>query len=165
MKKFVCALLALTLVFSAIALVACVDKPAAQEVTELILPTMDKNQMAVIVKNGDKDYTNIVVTLGAGGVQAKNVQDVLEYLNAQEMLDVVLTDGQYGKFIVSIGKAVPQGDNEFVSILTSVESDKGNWAGVIKYKVGSVELVSAQVGISEMTVEAGAVIYFEIATY
>lgn len=149
----------------AMALSACVDKPTAQEVTELILPTLDVNQMAIIVKNGNKDYTNIVVTLGFGGVMAKNVEDVLNYLNEQGTLTVVWQDSAFGKFIVGIGKAQVSSDGEFISILTSVEQDKGSWAGVTRYSVGGVNLVSSQVGVSEMTVEAGAVIYFEIDTY
>lgn len=164
-KRIICGVVAVMLVVAAVAFAACVDKPSVQEVTELTLPTLAENQMAVIVKNGDKDYTNVAVTLGAGGVDAKNMEDVLNYLNEQGMLSVVWQESSYGKYIVSIGNAEAKENGEFVSVLTSVEQDKGNWAGVTTYFVGNLILVSSQYGVSEMTVEAGAVVYFEIATY
>lgn len=164
-KRIVCATVAVVLVVAAVAFAACVDKPSVQEVTELVLPTLAENQMAVIVKNGDKDYTNVVVTLGVGGVDAKNMEDVLNYLNEQGTLSIVWQESSYGKYVVGIGNATASASGEFVSILTSVERDKGNWAGVATYSVGNLTLVSSQYGVSEMTVEAGAVVYFEIATY
>lgn len=163
-KLFVC-VLAVVLALSAVVFVGCVDKPQVQEVTELTLPTMADDQMAVIVKNGKGDYTNVVVTLGEKGVNAKNVEEVLDYLNKEGILSVTWQDSSYGKFLNGIGNAKPQAENEFVSVLTSVEKDKGNFADVTRYSVGGIELVSSQFGVSQMTVEAGAVIYFEIATF
>ena len=164
-KRLLTWILVAVLAISAIALVACVDKPTAQEVTELILPTLAENQMAIIVKNGDKDYTNVVVTLGLGGVVAKNVEDVLDYLNEQGTLNVNWQESAYGKFIVGIGKAQANASGEFVSVFTSIENDWGSWAGIASYSVGNVKLVASGVGVSEMSVAPGAVIYFEIDTY
>ena len=164
-KRLLTWILVAVLAVLTITFVACVDKPTSQEVTELILPTLAENQMAVIVKNGDKDYTNIVVTLGLGGVMAQNVEDVLNYLDEQGTLKVTWQDSTYGKFIVGIGNAQATKEGEFISILTSVGKDKGNWAGVTTYTVGNVTLVASQFGVSEMSVEPGAVIYFEVDTY
>lgn len=164
-KKLLTWILAVVFVIACFALVACDDKPQAIQLTELSMPTLKADQMAVIVKNGDKDYTSYVVTLGEKGVEATTAEDVLNYLVEQFDLKIEWQDSQYGKFITSIGGAKPTADNEYVTVLTSVEKDKGNYAGVTTYEVGDVTIVSAQVGVTEMTVEAGAIIYFEIANY
>lgn len=161
-KRLLTLALALVLVFSVFTLVACADKPTVQEVTDLTLPTLADNQVAVIIKNGDKDYTNYVAPIND---EMKNVEDVLNYL--AEELDLYLDwqDSDYGKYLNGIGGAIPTQTNEFVSFYTSVADDKGNWAGVTGYTIGDVEIVSAQVGVSSAKVESGAVYYFEIGTY
>lgn len=165
-KRLLTWILAVLMAIAAVCFAACDDKPLPTELTELVLPTMAQNQMAVILKNGEKDYTSYVVTLGAGGTDATTVEGVIDYLCKQQVLTVDWTDSQYGKMINSIGKLVPQsGTNQFVTVLTSVTKDKGNWAGVTVYNVGDVEIVSSAVGVSSMTAEAGAVVYFEIQTY
>ena len=165
-KRLLTWILTVLLAFCAVCFVACDDKPVASELTELVLPTMAQDQMAVIIKNGEKDYTSIVVTLGKGGVDAKTAEDVLTYLQNEGVLSVQWTESDYGKYLTGIGKISPDASkNEFVSVLTSVAKDKGSFAGVTTYKVGDVEIVSSAVGVSEMTVEPGAIIYFEIQTY
>ena len=73
---------------------------------------------------------------------------------------------KYGKSFNSIGKAIPDAtQNEFVAFFTTVESDKGNWAGVPTYVVEGTQIVSAQVGVSDAKVQSGAIFYFEISTY
>ena len=165
-KRLLTWILTVLLAFCAVCFVACDDKPMASELTELVLPTMAQDQMAVIIKNGEKDYTSIVVTLGKGGVNAKTAEEVLAYLQDEGVLSVQWTDSDYGKFLSGIGKLAPDASkNEFVTVLTSVAKDKGSWAGVTTYKVGDVEIASAAVGVSELTVETSAIIYFEIQTY
>lgn len=161
-KRLLTLALALMLVFAVFSLVACADKPTAQEVTDLTLPTLAQNQVAVIVKNGDKDYTNYTLTIND---TMKTVEDVLNYLATELDLFLDWQDGDYGKFLNGIGGAKPSQTNEFVAFYTSVVADQGNWAGVTTYTIGDVKIVSAQVGVSSAKVESGAVYYFEIGTY
>lgn len=161
-KRLLTLALALMLVFAVFSLVACADKPTAQEVTDLTLPTLAENQVAVIVKNGDKDYTNYTLTIND---TMKTVEDVLNYLATELDLFLDWQDSDYGKFLNGIGGAKPSQDNEFVAFYTSVVADQGNWAGVTGYTIGDVKIVSAQVGVSSAKVESGAVYYFEISTY
>lgn len=165
-RKLLTWILAVALIVLTCSLVACVEKPKTQELTELTLPTLAPDEMAVIVKNGEKDYTNVVVTLGINGVQAKTAEDVLAYLAKEKILQIDWTDSQYGKMLNSIGNCKPNASkNEYVSVFTSVSADKGVWAGVKTYTVSSVEIAMAAVGVSSMTVEPGAVIYFEVDSY
>lgn len=161
-KRLLTLALALVLVFSVFTLVACADKPTVQEVTDLTLPTLEENQVAVIIKNGENNYTNYVALIND---EMKNVEDVLNYLAEEIDLYLDWQDTEYGKFLNGIGGAIPKQTNEFVSFYTSVADDKGNWAGVTGYTIGDVEIVSAQVGVSSAKVESGAVYYFEIDTF
>ena len=161
-KKLLTWILMVVLVVCTVGLVACVEKPTPQDLTELKLPKLKDNQVAVIIKNAEKDYTSYTVTLSE---DMTSVEDVLAYLKENGMhLD--WTDGPYGKTMNSIGKAVPDpSKNEFVAFFTTVESDKGNWAGVPTYVVEGVQIVSAGVGVSDAKVQSGAIFYFEISTY
>ena len=150
------------LVVCAVCLVACVEKPTEKSLDQLELPTLKQGQVAVIIKNGQADYTQYIVNLTDN---MTSVEDVLAYLKENGMhLDWV--DSQYGKTLNSIGKAVPDSNkNEFVAFFTTVEGDKGNWAGVQTYNVGGTQIVSAQVGVSDAKVQSGAIFYFEISTF
>lgn len=161
-KRLLTLALALVLVFSVFTLVACADKPTYPEITNITLPTLEENQVAVIVKNGDNNYSIHTVTLND---EMKNVEDVLNYLAEEIDLYLDWQDAEYGKFLNGIGGAIPKQTNEFVAFYTSVDADKGNWAGVTGYTIGDVEIVSAQVGVSSAKVESGAVYYFEIDTF
>lgn len=138
---------------------ACTDKPDVQQLTELTLPELDNDQMAVIIKNADDDYTVYTVTLNE---EITTGEDAIEYLVGNSELYVKWTDGDYGKYIEELGTLKPS-ENEFIVVMTSVEKDKGAWAGVASYEIGDITIVESQVGVSDMTVEAGAIIYFEIA--
>ena len=165
-KRLLTWILVAVLVVSAIALVACVDKPAPKQLAELTLPELKDNQMAVIIKNGDKDYTSYVVTLGNGGTDATTVEGVITYLNDLGVLAVDWEDSSFGKYIHGIGNiAEDASKSAYVIAYTSIAKDKGTYAGVTTYEVGNLTIVEAGVGVSEMSVEAGAVIYFEIVSY
>ena len=161
-KKLLTWILTVALVFAVLCLAGCVDKPTPKDLTQLKLPTLKDNQVAVIIKNGEKDYTSYVVTLTE---EMDKVEDVLAYLKDNGMpLD--WTDSDYGKMINSIGKTIPDpSKNEFVSFFTTVESDKGNWAGVQSYNVDGVQLVASNFGVTDANVQSGAIFYFEISTY
>lgn len=158
-------ILVAVLVVLSVALVACVDKPTPKQLTELSLPKLKDNQMAVIIKNGDNDYTSYVVTLGEDATDATTAEGVIQYLHDEAGLYLDWQESAYGKYLNGIGGARVVQANEYVMVMTSVENDKGNWAGVDTYVVDGVSIVYSQVGVSEMTVEAGAIIYFEIATF
>ena len=164
-KKLLTWILVAVLVVLTVVLVACVDKPQPVELTDLKLPELKNNQMAVIIKNGENNYTSYTVTLGKGGTDATTAEGVIQYLHDEVGLQLTWVDGDYGKFLTAIGGAKVVKLNEYVMVMTSVEKDKGNWAGVDTYVVDGVTIVSSQVGVTEMTVEPGAIIYFEIATF
>ena len=165
-KRLSAWILAVALVVSLCVLVACVDKPQAQELTELTMPTLDKDQMAVIIKNGDKDYTSIVVTLGKSGVDAKTVEDVLAYLKKEGTVTLEWTSSEYGKYITKLGKIQPSSQNEWVAVFTSnsAEFDTSAWALSYTVPNSNVTLTTAGKGISSLSVAPGYVIYFELAS-
>ncbi len=162
-NKLLTWILAVTLLLCSLAFVGCVENPTKpQQLTQLILPTLKQDQVAVIIKNSESDYVNYVVTLSEDML---TVEDVLQHLKDNGLV-IDWDDSQYGKKLNAIGKILPDaGKNQFIAFFTSVESDKGNWAGVFTYTIGDVQVVSAQVGVSDAKVESGAVYYFEMSTY
>lgn len=154
-------ILAVVLIVASITLVACVDKP---QVTQLAvtLPQLKDDQMAVVIKNGDDDYTCYAVTLTD---ELKTGEDVVDYLQNELALEVDWQESTYGKYVNGIGNAKVRESNEYVAIFTSVTSDKSTGADVLSYQIGDVIVSYAGVGISEMKTECGAVFYFEIQTF
>ena len=147
-------------------LASCVDKPQAKHLTDLELPTLKSNQAAVIIKNGKNDYTSYVVNLDKVGEADLTAEDVLAYLQDNGELKLDWADSTYGKYINAIGGITPDASkNEYVTVLTSNGNFQGTWAGVDEIKVGDVTLKSAAVGVSELGVAGGDVIYFELASY
>lgn len=160
-KKLLTWILAVLLVVMSVCLVACVDKPDAQKL-DVTLPNLD-DKVAVIFNKGNDEYVVYTVDYAA---DLKTGVDVIQKLADDGEITVDWSDSSYGKFINAIGPLQPDASkNEYVTVLTSVAKDKGNFAGATTYIIGDVTIVSAQVGISEMSVESGAIIYFEIATY
>lgn len=155
------------LVVSALVLVACDDKPQTVELTDLTLPEMRDDQMALIIKNRNDTYTAHIVTLGEGGTNATTVEGAISYLVELNMLTVDWTDGiDTGKWLNDIGNLQPDADaHEYVAVYTSVESDWGVGASTTSYSIGDVTVAYANYGVSQMSVEAGAVIYFELQTW
>ena len=148
------------------ALASCVDKPQAKYLTDLELPTLKANQAAVIIKNGENDYTSYVVSLNKIGEADLTAEDVLAYLKDKGELTLDWADSSYGKYINAIGGITPDASkNEYITVLTSNGNFQGTWAGVDEIKVGDVTLKSASVGVSELGVADGDVVYFELASY
>ena len=163
-KRLLTWILVAVLVVLAVALVACVDKPQPVELTELKLPELKNNQMAVIIKNGENNYTSYVVTLGKGGSNATTAEEAIQYLHDEVDLYLDWQDGAWGKFLNGIGGAKPQSSNEWVTVLTNDSEFQDNASAYkIVYTVGEVTLVSAKVGVTELAVKAGTIIYFEVA--
>ena len=166
-KRLLTWILVAMLVVSAVALVACVAKPQIVELTELTLPEMDDDQMVIIVKNRNDTYTAHVVTLGGKGTDATTVEGVISYLVQLNMLTVDWTDGgETGKWLNDIGGLAPDANaHEYVAIYTSVTGDWSAGAGDYGYVIDGVTVAYSGYGVSSMSVEAGAVIYFELQTW
>ena len=163
-KRLSAWILAIALVVSLCALVACVDKPQPQELTELTLPTLKEDQMAVIIKNGDNDYTSVTVTLGQKGVEAETAEQVLAYLKEVGAIVLEWHDDAFGKYIDKLGKIQPASQSQWVKIFTSnsAQFDTSAWAQT--YTVDGVTLTTAIVGVTELSVAPGVIIYFELGT-
>ena len=162
-KRLSAWILTIVIAVSLFALVACVDKPQAQELTELIVPTLAENQMAVIIQNSKNDYTSVTVTLGKGGVDAKTAEDVLAYLKKEGAITLKWHDTEYGKYIDALGKITPS-TSQWVAVFTSnsAEWDTSAWAQT--RTAGDVTLTTSIVGVSELSVAAGRIIYFELGS-
>lgn len=159
-KRLSAWILAVALVVSLLAFTACVDKPRSQELTELTLPAMNDNQLAVIIKNGDKDYTSIVLPLG----ENKTAEDVLTYLKTEGTITLEWNDSSYGKFITKIGKIAPASTSEWVGVYTSDKAQQDTGAFAKTYTVGETTLTTSIVGVSSLKVAAGHVLYFELCS-
>ena len=162
-KILICILLVAAALF---ALASCDDKPQPKQLTDLTLPALKDNQMAVIIKNGDKDYTSYTVNLNKVDGEKKTVEDVLAYLKNEAELVLEWNDGTFGKFITAIGGIKPASISQWVTVLTSNKSYQDNDSAYsLTYTVGDVKLVSAMVGVSYMEAQAGDVVYFELAGF
>ena len=164
MKNIKKLLVFILIAVSLFALTACDNPPQIKQLTELTLPELGNNQMAVIVKNGDSDYTSYTVTLTDGGINTNVCEDVLEYLRVKSGLTLIWQDSTYGKFITAIGGITAEG-NSYVEVFTSNVQYQGTWAGVDKYEVEGVSLVAASVGVTDLKVAAGDVVYFELGSF
>lgn len=161
-RKLLTWILVAVLVVLTIALVACVDKPKTIELDDLDLPELKDDQGAIIIKNRNNTYTVHVVTVGAKGTDATTVEGVLDYLVDQGKLSYT----KDGTMLTDLANLNPDsGAHEYISLYTSVQSDWGTGAGDNAYKIGDVSVSYANYGFTQMKFEAGAVIYFEIATW
>ena len=166
MKSLKKILIFILLVVAIFALASCDDKPQAKQLTDLTLPKLNDNQAAVIIKNGDSDYVSYTVNLTKVSEGDVTVEDVLAYLKDEAGLTLDWTDSTYGKYINAIGGLTPNAsNNEYIEVFTSNSAFQGTWAGVAEIKADGTTLKSASVGVSELVVAAGDVIYFEIATF
>ncbi|MCH5151647.1 MAG: hypothetical protein J1F65_03190 [Clostridiales bacterium] len=167
-KRLLTWILVAVLAVMSLALVACVDKPQPVQLTDLTLPQLASNQMAVIIKNGENDYTCYVVTLGKGGAEATTAEEVLDYLVEAAALDLDCSGSGSEKFINRIGGIIPNpnaDDYEYVEIFTSNSAFFATWAGANEYTVDNVTLKSAGVGIHDLGVTAGDILYFELSVF
>ena len=166
MKRINRLLICLLLVFAVLfTLASCDDKPQAKQLTDLQLPNLKANQAAVIIKNGDKDYTSYTVDLTKVGDGNVTAEAVLNYLKDEAGLTLDWADGGYGKFINAIGGINPDPSHEYVQVFTSNANFKGNWAGVETREAGDVTLASSAVGVTELVVAVGDVVYFELGSF
>lgn len=161
-KLSICILL---VIVSLLSFSACDDKPQAKQLTSLTLPELADNQIAVIIKKGDSDYQQYVVELEKLGTGANTCEQAIEYLQNKAKLAVTWQDGTYGKYLTAIG-GIAEGDGQYVFVYTTNPNFQGTWAGVSSYVIGDgVLLKEAAVGVSDLQVQAGDVIYFELGSY
>ncbi len=162
MKNKKCIAMALVILACLLLLCACVQKPMAQS-KQLELPTLGQNQMAVIIKNSDDLYTTYTVDLFQN---LTTVADVLQHLSQNQGMQLDYANDLFGAYLNNVGGICPdRSQNQFVAFFTTVDSCKGNWAGVPSYDVGGTLLVSAGVGVSQAPAEAGSIAYFELSSY
>lgn len=146
-------------------LASCVDKPQAKQLTDLTLPELKDGQLAVIIKNGDKDYVSYTVDLKKVGEGDLTAEAVIQYLHDEADLTLVWENGGFGKYLTTIG-SISQGNGKYIFLYTSNLDYESAWASSIPYELGNgVKLVEASVGVTELPVKAGDVVYFELGEY
>ena len=162
MKKNISTWVLIVLVAFCCLLTSCVQPPKPTELDKLTIPQLKENQMVVIVKIDNDSYKNCVVNLD----DHKTADDVLMHLQQNEVLEIQFVDGDYGKYLTKID-ALEQNEaaGKYISVYTSDSANQATWAGAIIYTVGSITIAPAKVGISELSVGSGTVLYFEIITY
>lgn len=145
-KVAVIVCLALALVLCA---VACQpDMPSKGEVTIVIAP----------LEGEATEYTVDLSDIAEGG----GVVAILDYLKDNEGLRYEMQ----GTYLNKIGVLDPNpSNNEFIAIYTSVAKDKGTFPGIEPIEYNGNSLSSAAVGVVELSVEDGAIIYFTICTW
>lgn len=166
MKKYlkILALVVLSVLCVA-AICACTDKPEDKVITVESVSKLDvtNDEVALVLKESDTEYTIKVVKLSELGENA-NGETLVQYLANGKEITVDWQESQYGKYINSYsGKTLA--DNEFVSVYTSVESDKGTDAYAKNITLGKYTVTTSAVGITSAKVEGGAVLYLQIESY
>ena len=162
-QKLLTWILVVVLIVATLVLVACVDKPQTIELDNLTLPKLNDDQAVIIVRNRNDTYTLHVVTVGAKGTDATTVEGALNYLAELGKLSYTAN----GTMLDNIANLNPNSDaHEYVSLYTSVTGDWGQGASDTAYKIGDDIYVGySQYGFKQMKFVAGAIIYFEIATW
>lgn len=105
------------------------------------------------------------VDLSALG-EGKGLMPVLSYLSENEGLTYTATDGGYGAYLTALGTLKESAiEGKYLYVYTSVEDDfdVSSYAMTVEYN--GKTLTSSGVGISEMTVTDGAVIYVTYIIY
>ena len=166
MKRFNKILMGILLVVAVLlTLVSCDDKPQPKQLTDLTLPELKDNQMALIIKNGDGDYTSYTVNLDKIDGSELTCEDVLEYLREKSDLTLTWEDGGYGKFLTTVG-SISNGGGKYIFLFTSNLDYESPWASATPYELSDdVKLVESSVGVTDLPVAAGDVVYFELGTY
>lgn len=161
-KLLICLLLIVATLF---AFAACDDKPQAKQLSDLTLPQLKGNEMALIIKNGDGDYTQYIVDLGKLDNDSPTCEHVLDYLHDKSDLALVWENGGFGKYVTTVG-SISQGDGKYIFLYTSNLDYESAWASSTSYELGQdCKLVEAGVGVTELPVAAGDIVYFELGTY
>ncbi len=166
MKKQFLALICSLLVVFCFVFVACDSKPEPITMDQLQLPQMGKNECVVVTVNNDGTYTCCVVRIGKDVEQGATVEQVLLYFHDNIDLYLDWIPDSYGKYIDGIGGAIVEQPNEFITVLTSIQSQQASGAWVRTVNIpGYGTVVSAAQGVAGISVEPGCVILFMVDTY
>ena len=144
--------LALALAVALLSLVSCGtgETDAAGTVTVVIYDTEAM------------EYTVSLDSLSEG----KGIIPVLDYLKAEEGVDYTATDSGFGAYLTELGTLKENAaEGKYLYVYTSVESDFDLTAYALTVEFGGKTLTSSGVGISEMSLTDGAIIYFTYITY
>ena len=98
--------------------------------------------------------------------EGDGLMPVLSYLSENEGLTYTATDGGYGAYLTSLGtlrESAIEGKYLYVYTSVAADFDVSAYAKTVDY--AGVTLTSSGVGISEMTLTDGAVIYVTYITY
>lgn len=139
-------------------LAGCVDPP---DVTELQLsaPKLRGQQMALVVQNRDGTYTTHTVELSEG---IRTGADVLGLLAEQQRMSSVLS----GSWLQDVADLHPDAAaHEYIAVYTSRRSDWSTQAGVPTVAMDDLTLGYANVGMQELLVPAGTVLYMQLEVW
>ena len=116
-----------------------------------------------IVINANGNDSVYAIDSEAQGVYT--LADALLYLRDNEGVVYEYSDSTYGVYISRLGDICPVGYSQWVSVYTSVESDKdvSEHAESIQYEGHT--LYSSGFGVSSMSLEEGCIIYFTLGIY
>ena len=98
--------------------------------------------------------------------EGTGLMPVLSYLSENEGLTYTATDGGYGAYLTALGTLCENAaEDKYLYVYTSVESDFDVSAYAMTVEYDGVTLTSSGVGISEMSLTDGAVIYVTYIVY
>ena len=132
----------------------------------LTLPELNDNEIAFVIKNGYRDYTIYTVDLTVFDNSEIRGSTVLEYLSDEEGLTFEWAISPSGFLLIAIGSLTADAsEGEFIRIMTN--NTKYHWAKIwgrkeYIYNVGDVQLKDSWATISQIRIEAGDVVYFEL---
>ncbi len=120
----------------------------------------DTGSATVVVAVGDEVDEYEVPLSEVDG--SRGAFGLLDYLASEGKLTYTAEDSGYGAYLTRVGELCEDADaGVYIGIWTSVESDMDResvYSTTVNY--GGIELVSAAVGISSMSVPDGATVYF-----
>ena len=116
----------------------------------------------VIMDVEPTEYTVPLDALGTSG----GVLGALEYLKENEGLTYTAIDGGYGAYLTALGSLEQNAaEGKYLYVYTSVASDMDVSAYAQTVEYDGISLTSSGVGISEMTLTDGVIIYFTYIIY
>lgn len=116
----------------------------------------------VIFDESAVEYTIDLSELGEGD----GLIPALDYLAENEGVSYTATDGGYGAYLTALGSLKESAaEGKYLYVYTSVESDFDVSAYAMTVEYDGVTLTSSGVGISEMSLTDGAVIYVTYIVY
>lgn len=127
-----------------------------------------EGNVTVVIENRDGTYTEYVLALEELENKDEGVTGLVEQLAKREEnpLSLDMQESTYGKFINAIGSLTPDAAaGEYISVYTSVEADFDVSTYVNETSYKDTLLKTSGLGISSMSVPAGAIILFRVEAY